>query len=74
MKVDQEFDKVRVRIHLYELVDRGLEYESFLDLLRDKASEELGRDLDFWQIVDYTIVGHEVAAIIMSIKGYEEEA
>lgn len=72
MKVDQEFIKARVRITLSELTDYHMSYESFIDLLQEKVEEKLDKELAFWQVVDYSIVEHEPAAIIMEVEGYEE--
>jgi len=49
-----------------------MEYESFLSMLQDKVQDALGQTLHHCQIVDYLIVDHEDAAIIMQVEGYDE--
>lgn len=61
-----------VEITLSELTDHGLEYETFLDLLEDKVSNAIGRELSFFQIVDYEIVAHKPASITIRVEGHEE--
>jgi len=63
-----------VRVTLSELTDNYIGYESFMDLLQEKVEQEISRELSFWQVVDYTIVGHEPAAVFIKVEGYEENA
>jgi hypothetical protein len=67
----------KVRVGLDELIADykacwTQQHENFYSFLSEKVSEKIGRDLDSFQIMCYSIVGHEHDAVIFEVEGYEE--
>ena len=74
---EQETFTTRIEVNLCELAGEHkdcwtYEHEHFYSFLTWKVAEKTGRDLDYFQIVDYSIVAHEPAAITIEVEGYEE--
>jgi len=64
--------KERIEVTLAEVADCYRTHESLYDFLAERIEEKLGRALDFFQMVDYAIVGHKGAMIEVEIEGYED--
>lgn len=64
--------KQRIEVTLAEVADCHQTHESLYDFLTERVEEKLGRALDFFQMVDYSIVGHNGAMIEVEVEGYEE--
>ena len=47
-------------------------HEDFYSFLTEKVEEKLGKDLDCFQIMCYSIVGHGHDHIIFEVEGYED--
>lgn len=63
----------RIKLTLAEAADCHRTHESLYDFLTERVEEKLGRALNFFQMVDYSIVGFSGAEIEVEIEGYEEE-
>jgi len=73
----QRVIEVNVRVPLYELAGYGkdhwtYQFEHFESFLTEKVSEEIDRELEYFQIVNYYIADHQHDAVIFAVEGYEE--
>lgn len=48
------------------------QHENFYSFLTEKVAEKLDRELDSFQIMCYSVVGHGHDHIIFEVEGYEE--
>ena len=65
--------KQTIKVTVAELLDCHQEHESYVDLFQDKVEDSIGRELDFWQMVCYTVVGVEDGdTLLIEVEGYEE--
>jgi hypothetical protein len=67
----------KVRIGLDELIADykacwSWQHESFYSFLSEKVAEKLDRELDNFQVMCYSVVGHEHDAVIFEVERYEE--
>lgn len=69
-------EKHNVEVALDEIVDCYTFFESFVDLLTDKVSKKVGRDLDYFQITNYCTISCDEKSntITMEVEGFEEDA
>lgn len=77
MKIDQEHETTRVTVKLPEFIGYGAdcwanEHQHFVDFLQEKVQENIKREIDYMQIVDYCIVAHTATSITFEVEWYEE--
>ena len=64
--------KEKVKVTLAEIVNCHRTHESIYDFLTERVEEKLGQALEYFQIVDYCIVGFSGEDIEVEVEGYEE--